>query len=71
MIWAAITYSTSEERIKCEVHEAPLDFHKAYGTITSKTNGVVLSLIKGNHQEAAYIPTTDIKLTRVDYRGEF
>ena len=71
MIWTAITYSTSEERIKCEVHEAPLDFHKAYGEIVAKTSGVVLSLIKGNHKEAFYIPTTDLKLTRANYRGEF
>ena len=71
MIWTAITYSTSEEKIKCEVHEAPFDFDKAYGAIVSKTNGVVLSLIKGNHKEAFYIPTTDLKLARVKYRGEF
>lgn len=71
MIWTAITYSTSQERIQCEVFEGPMDFQKAYGTIASTANGIVLSLIKGNHQEAAYIPQIDLKLTRAKYRGEF
>ena len=30
MIWTAITYSTSQERIQCEVFEGPMDFQKAY-----------------------------------------
>ena len=71
MIWTAITYSTATEKVECEVFEAPMDFNQAYGIIASTTNGIVLSLIKGNHQEAAYIPQIDLKLTRVKYRGEF
>ncbi len=53
MIWTAITYSTANEKIECQVFEGPMDFQNAYGTIASTTNGIVLSLIKGNHQEAA------------------
>jgi|TARA_R100000005_G_C4823446_1_gene103561 hypothetical protein len=71
MIWTAITYSTANEKIECQVFEGPMDFQNAYGTIASTTNGIVLSLIKGNHQEAAYIPQIDLKLTRAKYRGEF
>ena len=71
MIWTAITYSTANEKVECQVFEGPMDFNKAYGTISSMTNGIVLSLIKGNHQEAAYIPQIDLKLTRASYRGEF
>ena len=71
MIWTAITYSTSEEKISCEIFEGPMDFSKAYGAIAKNTNGIVLSLIKGNHKEASYIPQIDVKITRARYRGEF
>ena len=71
MIWTAITYSTSIERVECEVFEAPMDFNQAYSSIAPKVSGIVLSLIKGNHKNASYIPQIDLKLTRVDYRGEF
>ena len=71
MIWTAITYSTANEKVECQVFEGPMDFNKAYGTISSKTNGIVLSLIKGNHQDAAYIPQIDLKLTRASYLVEF
>ena len=46
MIWTAITYSTANEKIECQVFEGPMDFQNAYGTIASTTNGIVLSLIK-------------------------
>ena len=71
MIWTAITYSTSQERIQCEVFEGPMDFQKAYGDIVSRTHGIVLSLIKGNHKEASFIPQIDLNLSRVNYWGEF
>ena len=71
MIWTAITYSTSTERVECKTFEGPIDFTKAYGIIASEADGIVLSIIKGNHQEAAYIPQIDLKLTRAQYRGEF
>ena len=71
MIWTAITYSTATEKVECEVFEAPMDFNQAYGIIASKVNGIVLSLIKGNHKNSSYVPQIDLKLTRVDYRGEF
>lgn len=71
MIWTAITYSTSQEKIECKVFEGPMDFNKAYGVIAAETSGIVLSLTKGNHEEGTYIPAMDLKLTRAKYRGEF
>ena len=71
MIWTAITYSIANEKIECKVYEAPMDFTKAYGVVTADTGGIVLSLIKGNHEAATYIPQIDLKLTRAQYRGEF
>ena len=74
MIWTAITYSVSLERIGSTVFEAPPDYDKAYSTILSQSDNIVLSLIKGNHQGAIYIPNLDVKLTRSarsSYLGEF
>ena len=71
MIWTAITYIVSKEKIACEVFEAPMDFHKAYSTVNYKSKNIVLSLIKGNHEGAAYMPNLELKLTRSNYRGEF
>tara|TARA_R100000152_G_C6610487_1_gene64517 strand:+ start:275 stop:490 length:216 start_codon:yes stop_codon:yes gene_type:complete len=71
MIWTAITYSTSTERVECKIFEGPIDFNKAYGIIASEADGIVLSIIKGNHKEASYIPQSDLKITRVKYRSEF
>ncbi len=71
MIWTAITYSVSKERIECEVFEAPMDFHEAYSTVNYKSKNIILSLIKGNHEGSAYIPKLELKLTRSSYRGEF
>ena len=71
MIWTAITYNTHSEQIECKLHEAPLDFAQAYGSITAEAKGIVLSIIKGNHVSGSYVPSINLSLKRVDYRGEF
>ncbi len=71
MIWTAITYNTQREEIECHLHEAPMDFTKAYSNIAAKTKGIVLSIIKGNHVSGSYVPGINLSLKRVDYHGEF
>ena len=74
MIWTAITYSVSQEKIEYTILEAPMDFDKAYTIASSESDNIVLSLVKGNHQGAIYIPNLDVKLTRCgrsNYLGEF
>ena len=72
MIWTAITYNTSQEKIECKVvYDAPIDSDKAYGVIAADTNGIVLSIIKGNHKCSSYVPDLNLTLTRSEYRREF
>jgi len=71
MIWTAITYSTSEEKISCEIFEGPMDFSKAYGAIVKNSKGIVLTIIKGNHETGAFVPDISLSLTRTRYNGEF
>ena len=71
MIWTAITYNTSQEKIECKVLDAPMDSDKAYEVIAASTNGIVLSIIKGNHKSSSYFPDLNLTLTRSEYRREF
>ena len=71
MIWTAITYNTSQEKIECKVYEAPMDSDKAHEVIAAATNGIVLSIIKGNHKSSSYFPDLNLTLTRSEYRREF
>ena len=71
MIWTAVVYSVSEEKIKCESFEAPFDYQHAYGKAIKDYNGIVLAIIKGNHVSGSYIPNLSLSLTRTKYRSEF
>ncbi len=63
MIWTAITYSTANEKVECQVFEGPMDFNKAYGTISHLKQMVLFYLLlKAIIKEAAYIPQIDLKV---------
>ena len=43
----------------------------AYGEAVKNNKGIVLTIIKGNHETGAFVPDISLSLTRTRYNGEF
>ena len=71
MIWTAVVYNVPEEKVKCVVFEGAPDSSKAYGEAVKNSKGIVLTIIKGNHETGAFVPNISLSLTRTRYNGEF
>ena len=71
MIWTVISFNHTTEKMQCDLVESSMDFDRAYTEISHNTPNLVVSITKGSHVGATFIPDLDISLKRVQYNKNF
>jgi hypothetical protein len=71
MIWTAVMFDPSTEKIDCDVFEASMDGEKAYISISGTSRKIVLSIVKGNHKGGCFVPDLSVSITRIKNDSDF